>query len=70
VHREPLNEYEWLKQYDEDYEEAFAEDERDREIPDPVDDVPRDMEREAMEGDAEAREVAADREDAAQYDEV
>ena len=41
LHREPLNEYEWLKQYDEDYDEAFGvpvEDERDREIPDPVDD--------------------------------
>ena len=35
--REPLNEYEWLKQYDEDYEEAFGISDEDREIPDSAD---------------------------------
>ena len=43
LHREPLNEYEWLKQYDEDWDEAFGvpvEDERNRECDDPyVDDT-------------------------------
>ena len=40
LRREPLNEYEFLRALDEDYEEAFGaiEDDRDREIPDPTDD--------------------------------
>ena len=37
--------------------------------PDEIDDVPRDLEREALGADEEAREEASDREDAAQYDE-
>lgn len=46
LRREPLNEYEWLKQYDEDYEEAFGviEDERDRECDDPFEDETLDEE--------------------------